>query len=52
MDENRYMDLVSSDTPKSASTMAEHADVIFVRNLVHDGGLDAVAETVRAATEA
>lgn len=33
----------------SARTMAEHADVIVVGNLVHDKGAEAVRETVRGA---
>ena len=36
----------------SASTMAAHADVVVVGDLVHDVGCDAVAETVRAAKDA
>jgi phosphoglycerol geranylgeranyltransferase len=35
-----------------AYTMAEHADVIVVGNLIHEEGCDAVAETVRGAKEA
>lgn len=36
----------------SARTMAEHADVIVVGDLVHDEGVDAVRETVEAAKDA
>jgi phosphoglycerol geranylgeranyltransferase len=36
----------------SAYTMAEHADVIVVGDLIHEEGCDAVAETVRGAKEA
>jgi phosphoglycerol geranylgeranyltransferase len=36
----------------SAYTMAEHADVIVVGNLLHDRGADVVAETVDAAKDA
>jgi phosphoglycerol geranylgeranyltransferase len=36
----------------SAYTMAEHADVVVVGDLVHDEGCDAVAETVEAARDA
>ena len=36
---------------ESAATMAERADVIIVGDLVHDEGVDAVAETVTAAAD-
>jgi len=36
----------------SANTMAEHADVVIVGDLVHDEGCDAVRETVRGAKNA
>jgi phosphoglycerol geranylgeranyltransferase len=36
----------------SAHTMADHADVVVVGDLVHDVGCDAVAETVRGANDA
>jgi phosphoglycerol geranylgeranyltransferase len=36
----------------SSYTMAEHADVVVVGDLVHDEGCDAVAETVEAAKDA
>lgn len=35
----------------AAATMADHADVLVVGDLVHDAGVDAVAETVRGANE-
>ena len=37
---------------ESANTMADHADVIVVGDLVHDEGVDAVAETVAGANDA
>jgi phosphoglycerol geranylgeranyltransferase len=37
---------------ESASTMAEHADVIVVGDLVHDEGCEAVRETVEGAKDA
>ena len=37
---------------ESARTMAAHADVVVVGNLLHDGGADAVAATVEGAREA
>ncbi|SNR48960.1 phosphoglycerol geranylgeranyltransferase [Halorubrum vacuolatum] len=37
---------------ESARTMAEHADVIVVGNLLHDEGVDAVRETVEGAKDA
>jgi phosphoglycerol geranylgeranyltransferase len=36
----------------SANTMAEHADVVVVGDLVHDEGVDAVRETVEGAKDA
>jgi phosphoglycerol geranylgeranyltransferase len=36
----------------SARTMAEHADTVVVGDLVHDEGVDAVAETVEGARDA
>jgi len=36
----------------SSRTMAEHADVVVVGDLVHEAGCDAVAETVAAAKDA
>ncbi|WP_135819739.1 phosphoglycerol geranylgeranyltransferase [Halostella litorea] len=36
----------------SAHTMAEHADVVVVGDLVHDEGVEAVRETVEGATDA
>jgi len=36
----------------SAYRMAEHADTVVVGDLVHDGGVDAVAETVDGAKDA
>ena len=36
----------------SAHRMAEHADVVVVGDLVHDEGVDAVAETVQGAKDA
>ncbi|WP_439025467.1 phosphoglycerol geranylgeranyltransferase [Haloarchaeobius sp. DT45] len=37
---------------ESANTMAEHADVVVVGDLVHDDGVDAVIETVEGANDA
>jgi phosphoglycerol geranylgeranyltransferase len=37
---------------ESATTMAEHADTVVVGDLVHDEGVDAVAETVEGANDA
>ncbi|GAB7094712.1 putative phosphoglycerol geranylgeranyltransferase [Halolamina litorea] len=37
---------------ESARGMAEHADTVVVGDLLHDEGVDAVAETVRGAKEA
>ncbi|WP_436931009.1 phosphoglycerol geranylgeranyltransferase [Halosimplex halobium] len=37
---------------ESANTMAEHADTVIVGDLVHDEGVDAVAETVEGAKDA
>ncbi|WP_137283691.1 phosphoglycerol geranylgeranyltransferase [Halorussus salinisoli] len=37
---------------ESANTMAEHADVVVVGDLVHDDGVDAVRETVEGAKDA
>jgi len=37
---------------ESANTMAEHADTVVVGDLVHDDGVDAVAETVEGAKDA
>ena len=37
---------------ESARTMADHADVIVVGDLLHDVGVDAVRETVEGATDA
>jgi len=37
---------------ESANAMAEHADVVVVGDLVHDEGVDAVAETVDGAKDA
>ncbi|WP_135363964.1 phosphoglycerol geranylgeranyltransferase [Halosimplex halophilum] len=37
---------------ESANTMAEHADTVVVGDLVHDEGVDAVAETVEGAKDA
>ncbi len=39
-------------TYEDARRMAEHADVIVVGDLVHDAGVEAVAETVRGARDA
>jgi phosphoglycerol geranylgeranyltransferase len=36
----------------SAKTMAEHADVVVVGDLVHDEGVEAVRETVEGANDA
>ncbi|QLH81915.1 phosphoglycerol geranylgeranyltransferase [Halosimplex pelagicum] len=37
---------------ESANTMADHADTVVVGDLVHDEGVDAVAETVEGAKDA
>jgi len=37
---------------ESANTMADHADTVVVGDLVHDEGVDAVAETVAGAKDA
>lgn len=37
---------------ESANTMAEHADIVVVGDLVHDNGVEAVRETVEGAKEA
>ncbi|WP_267642430.1 phosphoglycerol geranylgeranyltransferase [Haloarchaeobius amylolyticus] len=37
---------------ESANTMAEHADVVVVGDLVHDEGIEAVEATVRGANDA
>lgn len=39
-------------TYEDARTMGEHADVIVVGDLLHDDGIEAVAETVRGAKDA
>ncbi|MFW6449105.1 MAG: geranylgeranylglyceryl/heptaprenylglyceryl phosphate synthase, partial [Halobacteriota archaeon] len=39
-------------TYEDARAMAEFADVIVVGDLLHDEGIDAVAETVRGARDA
>ncbi len=37
---------------ESANTMAEHADIVVVGDLVHDNGVEAVRETVEGAKDA